>query len=157
MIKALLASFILLLSSAVYADDFVNHITGKAQSIPQNNVQVINFWASWCQPCRKEMPDMNKWYNKIGEKQKISMVGIAIDSPENVRQFLKQTPVNYLILRYTGNNSRNMMKQYGNQIGGLPYTVIRNIQCHYEDKIVGELTFERLDKAVKNAKIACKK
>lgn len=139
------------------ASDFVNHATNKVQEIPPAQVQVINFWAAWCQPCRKEMPDMNKWYQQLGKKQKVGMVGIALDSAENINQFLKQIPVQYPIFRYTGDNSRSMMKQFGNQIGVLPYTVVRADRCGYEEKMVGELTFDGLDKAVKKAKLACQK
>ena len=155
--KALFSIFIGLAASLANAGDFVNHINNKAQDIPQTHVQIINFWAAWCKPCRKEMPDMSKWYTQIGKKQKVGMVGIAIDSPENVSQFLKQVPVKYPILRYTGTNSRAMMSQFANQIGGLPYTVIRAPKCAYEEKIVGELTFDRLNQAVQKAQSSCSK
>ena len=50
-----------------------------------------------------------------------------------------------------------MMSQFGNQIGGLPYTVIRAPKCAYEEKIVGELTFDRLNQAVQKAQSSCSK
>lgn len=153
--KTLITLALSLLACTAQASDFIEHRSQKPQAIPTNQIQVINFWASWCQPCRKEMPDMSKWYAKVGKKQKIFMVGIAIDSPENIQSFLKQTPVRYPIWRYTGTDSRKMMKQYGNNIGGLPYTVVRAPQCAHEEKIIGELTYQRLDQAVKNAQTAC--
>ena len=92
--KALFSIFIGLAASLANAGDFVNHINNKAQDIPQTHVQIINFWAAWCKPCRKEMPDMSKWYTQIGKKQKVGMVGIA---PQNVRM-KKKLSVNSLLI-----------------------------------------------------------
>lgn len=58
------------------------------------------------------------------EKGSVDMVGIALDTSDNIGNFLKQTPVSYPIWRYTGANSRNFMKSYGNNVGVLPFTVV---------------------------------
>jgi thiol-disulfide isomerase/thioredoxin len=60
-------------------------------------VRVVNLWATWCGPCRKEMPEMSAWYQKQ-KKGSVDMVGIALDSSENIGRFLKTTPVRYPIL-----------------------------------------------------------
>lgn len=83
-------------------------------------VRVVNLWATWCGPCRKEMPEMSAWYQKQ-KKGSVDMVGIALDSSENIGRFLKTTPVRYPIWRYSGNDSRAWMKSFGNSIGGLPF------------------------------------
>lgn len=145
------------LPAAVQASDLVGHSDNKPQTVPAKaQVQVINFWAAWCGPCRKEMPDMSKWYASKGKKQKVFMTGIAIDSEANVGKFLQTTPVSYPIWRYTGKDSRNLMKSYGNKVGALPYTVVRAPQCGHEEPIIGELTAARLDQAVNKARAACK-
>lgn len=156
--KFTLMLIMLIMEYNVYAADFVNHHNNKPQN-PKTihaNIQIINFWASWCQPCRKEMPDMSHWYQTQGKKQKIFMVGIAIDTPQNVQEFLKTTPVTYPIWRYTGKDSRAMMIAYGNKIGALPYTTVRAPKCQFEESIVGEITNASLNQAVQNANNACK-
>ncbi len=74
-------------------------------AIAQSPVRIVNLWATWCGPCRKEMPAMSKWY-KAQKKGSVDMVGIALDTSDNIGNFLKQTPVSYPIRRYTGANSR---------------------------------------------------
>ena len=155
--KTVLALSALLAAASVHATDFARHPDNKAQTVPAKaQVQVINFWAAWCAPCRKEMPDMSKWYASKGKKQKVFMTGIALDTSENISKFLQTTPVSYPIWRYTGKDSRNLMKSYGNKVGALPYTVVRAPKCGHEEPIVGELTLARLDQAVSKAQNACK-
>lgn len=156
--KLLFTFAALLTTQWAFAHDFVRHHDNRPQNIgATSQVQVINFWATWCKPCRKEMPDMSKWYQQTGKKQKINMVGIALDTQENVASFLKQTPVAYEIWRYTGKDSRNMMKNFGNKVGALPYTVVRASSCGHQESLTGELTIDRLNKAVQTAQAACQK
>lgn len=89
-----------------------DELAGWKDNTPQNlqslkaPVRIANLWATWCGPCRKEMPAMSKWY-KAQKKGSVDMVGIALDTSDNIGNFLKQTPVSYPIWRYTGANSRN--------------------------------------------------
>lgn len=58
---------------------------------------LLNFWASWCIPCLKEMADLNAIKHKFGDQGAI-VLGIAMDDPANVRNFLAAHPVDYPIL-----------------------------------------------------------
>ncbi|TAL89550.1 MAG: TlpA family protein disulfide reductase [Rhodanobacter sp.] len=58
---------------------------------------LINFWASWCGPCLKEMPALNQAQEKFGGQGAI-VLGIAMDEPTRVRAFLRAHPVSYPIL-----------------------------------------------------------
>lgn len=83
---------------------------------------VINFWATWCPPCVEEMPELNALYPQL-QAQNVELIGIAIDTPSNVSQFLEKTPVDYPIL-LAGMTGTELGKMLGNTQGGLPYTVI---------------------------------
>ncbi|MCF7530525.1 TlpA disulfide reductase family protein [Neisseria lisongii] len=118
-------------------------------------VRIINLWATWCAPCRKEMPAMSAWY-AARKKGSVDMVGIALDSSDNIGKFLKQTPVSYPIWRYTGTNSRQFMKSFGNQIGVFPFTAVEAPKCGYRQTLTGEVNAQSLTAAVKAAQAACK-
>lgn len=155
--KFLLSSVLLGMMAAANAHTFVQHSNNKAIEIPskKGQIQVLNFWATWCGPCRREMPVMSQWYKQKGKKQKIAMIGIAIDQPQNVSAFLQTTPVSYPIWRYTGKDSRQLMQSYGNKIGGYPYTVVRVPNCNTAWTTVGELSISRLEKSIEGVKKAC--
>lgn len=118
-------------------------------------VRIVNLWATWCGPCRKEMPAMSAWY-KTQKKGSVDMVGIALDSGENIGKFLKQTPVSYPIWRYAAANSRQFMKSFGNQVGVLPFTVVEAPKCGFRHTITGEVNAKSLTAAVEAAKAKCK-
>jgi thiol-disulfide isomerase/thioredoxin len=88
----------------------------------KGKVVVLNFWATWCPPCVEEMPELDALYPQLQGRQ-IELIGIAIDSPSNVQQFLLKTPVSYPIV-LAGMTGTELGKALGNQQGGLPFTVI---------------------------------
>ena len=62
----------------------------------KGKVLVVNFWASWCPPCVEEMPTLDL-LQKAFLQENVVFVGIGIDSPSNIREFLEKTPVSYPI------------------------------------------------------------
>lgn len=138
------------------ASEFVLHGSNKTQELnAKAPIQIINLWATWCAPCRKEMPAMSQWYTQKGKRQNVQMVGIAVDESTNIAQFLKNTPVSYPIWRYTGANSRAMMKSFGNNVGALPYTVVRIPTCSQQQTLLGEVDGAKLDNAIATLKTKC--
>ncbi|MEO8101412.1 MAG: TlpA disulfide reductase family protein [Betaproteobacteria bacterium] len=108
---------------AIYAARFLD-IEGKSQELGQwqHQLLIINFWATWCAPCKAEMPMLAKLQEAHG-MHGVQIVGIAVDSRENVDKFAKQTPMGYPLLPdETG--AIEFSKRLGNRLGLLPYTVV---------------------------------
>ncbi len=64
----------------------------------KGKVVLVNFWAVWCPPCRKEMPSMARLADKMAGKP-FTLLGVNVgESPEEIRAFLKQVPVNFPIV-----------------------------------------------------------
>ena len=85
----------------------------------QGRVVLFNFWATWCAPCREEMPLLDA----IGRKYAVSVVGIGIDSDAKIRDFVANVGVRYEML-VAGLDAIRLVKELGNPSGGLPFTVV---------------------------------
>jgi thiol-disulfide isomerase/thioredoxin len=83
---------------------------------------VVNFWASWCAPCVKEMPDLDRYW-RDSRPLGWDVVGLAIDGPTPVRDFLAKRPVGFAI-GLAGLSGSELMRKLGNRTGGLPFTLI---------------------------------
>ena len=83
---------------------------------------VVNFWATWCAPCKEEMPIFSAVQARHRENG-LQVVGIAADSAANVAKFQKNTPVDYLLLP-DEMGAIKLSKRLGNRFGLLPHTVI---------------------------------
>ena len=115
----------------------------------RGKILVVNFWASWCPPCVEEMPTLDKLQAEF-KNQNVLFVGIGIDSPSNIREFLEKTPVSYPIV-IGGLEGSNLSKQMGNSQGALPYTIIINAQGKSTSSKLGKISEEELRKAIKSA------
>ncbi|MDD5175256.1 MAG: TlpA disulfide reductase family protein [Sterolibacterium sp.] len=83
---------------------------------------IINFWATWCAPCREEMPGFSRLQKKYAAKG-IQFVGIAIDSVNKVKEFSLPTPLTYPLL-IASPPVMQILAGLGNAAGGLPFTVV---------------------------------
>ena len=115
----------------------------------RGKVLVINFWASWCPPCVEEMPALDRIAQEYASKN-VLIVGIGIDSPSNIREFLQKTPVSYPIV-LGGLEGSNLSKQMGNTQGALPYTVVVNSKGKSIYTKLGKISEEELKKAINSA------
>tara|TARA_B110000914_G_scaffold207043_1_gene203399 strand:+ start:329 stop:919 length:591 start_codon:yes stop_codon:yes gene_type:complete len=96
----------------------------------KGKVVLLNFWGTWCGPCRREIPDFNKLHDKY-QKDGLEIVGITITSgsPENIYSFMKDWDIEYTILTdIEDNETQRVTAYYGRAIGqpitGLPTTLI---------------------------------
>jgi len=115
-------------------------LTGKMRSTDEwkNKVMVLNFWATWCPPCVKEIPFFTQLQEKYAQ-QGLQFVGIAIDSAKNVRQFIKLIEINYPVL-VEEQKAIRIAESLGNQSGILPFTVVVNRDGEIITRHLGEFT-----------------
>ncbi len=99
-------------------------LTGKPQALDQwrGKVVVVNFWATWCAPCREEIPLFVRLQDKY-RGQGLQFVGIAIDQPEKVRPYAAELGMNFPVL-IGGIDGLNLARTLGNRAAVLPFTVI---------------------------------
>jgi len=124
-------------------------IRGREQPLSQwrGQVVVLNFWASWCAPCREEMPDFVALRTQY-RPQGVEFVGIAIDNSANVAQFLQRQPVNYPILIGEG-AANSLARQLGNPSGALPFTIVLDRDGNIVLSHLGRLPRAKLETALR--------
>ncbi|WP_296806632.1 TlpA disulfide reductase family protein [Thiocapsa sp.] len=105
-------------------------------------VVVINYWASWCPPCVREIPLFIETQEALGEAG-VQVVGIAVDRLEDVEGFVAQYPVNYPILM-ANPEAVALSKRLGNRVEGLPFTVIFDRRGRRVFSRTGEVTAAEL-------------
>ncbi len=87
---------------------------------------LVNFWATWCPPCVKELPELNEFQREFAARG-WRVVGLAIDKADAVQAFLKKVPVEF-DLGLAGLTGTDLARKLGNPQGGLPFTVAFNAQ-----------------------------
>ena len=136
-------------STAPLFTSIINDPEGKPQSLKQfeNKIIVLNFWATWCEPCREEMPELSNFYTENSSKN-VVVIGIAIDEAKAVKSYLKKTKVMYPIL-VDEDKGVILSKNLGNNQGILPYTVIINSNGSVQKTIFGRIHKDQLDATLK--------
>lgn len=112
---------------------------GSEQALAQwkGKVVVVNFWATWCAPCREEMPEFVKAQAEFGGRG-LQFIGIAIDEPAKVRSFAAELGLNYPTL-IGGYGAIELSKTLGNRLGALPFTVVIDRNGRYVHTQLGPL------------------
>jgi thiol-disulfide isomerase/thioredoxin len=108
----------------------------------RGNPLLINFWATWCAPCLREMPAIDRFSKEFGKRQG-QVLGLAIDGPTPVRQFLAKTKVGFHI-GLGGLDGTDLIHQLGNPQGGLPFTVLLSADGQVLQRKMGETSFDEL-------------
>jgi thiol-disulfide isomerase/thioredoxin len=131
----------------IFASSFKD-FNRKLQPLEQwrGKVTLVYFWATWCKPCRTEVPALIALYSKYRERD-LAVVGIAIDQTDRVREFAEEYEINYDVL-IGGNDALDLSRKMGNGIGGLPFLVVIDRQGNVAATELGQLTEDRLEQIV---------
>lgn len=103
---------------------------------------VLNFWATWCPPCVKEMPQLDRFAADHAARG-WQVVGLAIDRREPVQKFLEKLPVRFPIV-LGGVEGTDLGRQLGNSAGALPYTVVFRSDGRPWRRKNGETSYDEL-------------
>ena len=122
---------------------------GTPQRIDQwrGRVLVVNFWATWCVPCREEMPLFIRAQDQLGPKG-LQFVGIAVDQPDKVQKFAQELGVNYPTL-VGGLGAMELSKDLGNRLMALPFTIVIDRRGRVAHTQLGPLKGDQLHSIVK--------
>lgn len=109
-------------------------------------ILVINYWATWCEPCRKEIPVFVRLQQEYAAKN-VQFVGIAIDQADKIREFAKEFGINYPLF-IAGVEALEAARRAGNKAGVLPYTLVLDPSVTVVVNLVGELSEDRIRAAL---------
>ena len=129
-------------------------LRGNSVSVSRWNgrVLVLNFWATWCAPCRKEIPLLNTLQKNYAGRG-VQIVGIAVDTIDAVKQFIHAVPINYPVL-IGDQEAIELIEAYGDRAGALPYTVFINrtgiIDSLASGALTEDYTRKTIEKLLKN-------
>ena len=107
---------------------------------------VVNFWASWCTPCLKEIPAFVEFYKENSDHVEILGLDFEPVNLEVIDQFVERFSINYPIILYTHINDSQYTK-FG-EIVGMPTTLIYNPEGELLQTFMGEITVEDLNKYI---------
>ena len=103
---------------------------------------LINFWATWCAPCVREMPEIDRFHRQFGPRG-WQVLGLAIDRPAPVSEFLARVKVGFPVA-LAGLDGTDLLHSLGNPQGGLPFTILVNAAGLVAQRKMGETHFDEL-------------
>jgi thiol-disulfide isomerase/thioredoxin len=112
---------------------------GRLQAMKQwsGKVLVVNFWATWCPPCREEMPGFSRLQTRYSGNG-VQFVGIGVDDADKIQQYQKESPVSYPLL-VAGPETMSWTAELGNPTEGLPFTVFVDRQGRIHSTRIGRM------------------
>ena len=122
--------------AALLAASFTD-VSGRPHALGefQGHILVVNFWATWCVPCREEMPAFSRLHARW-QPRGVQFVGLARDEAAKVERFAREVPVSYPL--WVGDESAGeLSRRLGNRLGLLPHTVILGRDSRVLDSRVG--------------------
>lgn len=111
----------------------------------KQQVLIVNFWAPWCVPCRREVPDLVALQTEY--RDQVQVLGLALDSAENINSFAEEYAMNYP--SFLASSHIPMYNAvFGNSSGALPFTVIIDSRREISYSHTGQISLDELRKRV---------
>jgi len=131
-------------TDALFAARFTD-AQGKTQPMTQwqHQVIVVNFWATWCPPCRDEMPELSALQEKYRDRGLV-VLGISTDDVAKTRQFAQDMPVSYPLLASEA-DTMNLAATLGNDRDVLPYTLVLRRDGSVATRYFGRIDSQALE------------
>lgn len=132
-----------LLLAARYPD-----LSGQSRGLTEwhGKALLVNFWASWCAPCREEIPLLNAAQQQHASAG-LQVVGIGVDKAANIGEFTKVVKIGYPVLVAEAGGIE-LMRELGNGAGGLPFTVLLDRQGRVVGRKLGAYSRPELESAL---------
>lgn len=108
----------------------------------RGRILVINYWATWCAPCREEIPLFVRLQQEYAARN-VQFVGIAVDQTDKVRDFAREFNINYPLL-IAGLDAVELSRKAGNKAGVLPYTLVLDRSGKITARLVGRISETRM-------------
>jgi thiol-disulfide isomerase/thioredoxin len=108
--------------------------------------RVINFWATWCPPCRKEIPALITLQNN-STTNNVQVISIAIEDQQSVQSFLKDYPINFPVL-IAGDDGITLSTTMGNRANAVPFTVFIDEDGAIQKTHAGEISLLELQELI---------
>jgi thiol-disulfide isomerase/thioredoxin len=109
----------------------LNHYVGK--------LVIINFWATWCAPCKKEMPSLDKLY-QVNNFKNLQVFAVNMEQPNTLKTKKFFTNLNIQKLEIFFDRNLNFVKEF--KLRGVPTTVLINKKGEEFARIIGEVNFQ---------------
>jgi thiol-disulfide isomerase/thioredoxin len=120
-------------------------LSGKLRTLDEwrGRILVVNFWATWCPPCREEIPALVRAHDRFLPSG-VEFVGIAIDQVAKVVEFARNVHISYPLLMADA-TGLDLMRKLGNPSGGLPFTVVLDRKGSIAHRNLGALTQQKIE------------
>ena len=130
--------------AAMILSSTLHNLDGAPQTLAglRGRILVINYWATWCAPCREEIPLFVRLQQEYAA-QNVQFVGIAVDQADKVRSFAEEFKINYPLL-IAGIDAVELSRKAGNKAGVLPYTLVLDRSGKIAASLVGGISEARM-------------
>jgi len=138
-------------AEATLAASSLPGLDGHAHRIDdwRGKVRLVNFWASWCSPCRSEIP-LLAGTREAWHARGVEVIGVTLDNPDEARAFVKEARIDYPVL-VADQRGQALMQSVGNASGVLPFTLLIDRHGRIVQRHAGLLDARRLEQWLADA------